>query len=82
LFLVTPGEGVEEIFFFVLVLVTLVSVPPWLWDFIVKQSGGVTLSVLLKSEPLKRVWLLSLSKEWSWSALRVELVHGLIPGLS
>lgn len=61
---------------------TLVSVPPWLWNLVEEESGRHTLSVLLKSEPLEWVWLLSLTEEWHWGRLRVELMHSLIPSLS
>lgn len=82
LLLICISERVKEFILLLRVQVTLVSMPPWLWNFIVEKSGRVTLSVLLKSEPLEWVWLLSLTEEWSWGGLGEELVHGLIPSLS
>jgi len=78
--LVGLGEGVE--FLFLIIGVTTSSNPEWLWDLIVEESGGSTLTELLETEPFKWVWLLSLTKEWLWGDLCIEIVHGLIPGLS
>jgi hypothetical protein len=80
--LVSVGERVKSVLLDLWVEVALESVPPWLWDLIEEKSGRVALSVLLKSEPLEWVWLVSLTEEWSWGGLGVELVHGLIPSLS
>lgn len=80
--LIGVSERVEVVLLDLWLKVALESVPPWLWHFVVEQSGGVTLSVLLESEPLEWVWLVSLTEEWSWGGLGVELVHGLVPCLS
>jgi hypothetical protein len=82
LLLVTVSERVENFISVLGIKMSVMSVPPWLWDLIIEESGGVTLTELLESEPLEWVWFLSFSKEWSWSTLGVEFVHGIIPGLS
>ena len=79
LHLITISEGIEQFISLAGIEVTLVSVPPWLWDLIEEKSCGVSLSDLLESEPLKGVWLLSVSCKWHWSGLRVEIVHSVIP---
>lgn len=78
--LVGLGEGVELLLG--IVDVALVSEPQWLWHFVEEESGRVTLTELLETEPLEDVWLLSFTPEWHWSGLSVEIVHSIVPSLS
>ena len=78
--LVSLRERVE--FLLGVVDVALMSKPQWLWNFVVEESRGGALTELLDTEPLENVWLLSLTPEWSWSGLSIEVLHGIVPGLS
>lgn len=78
--LITLGEGVKLLLGFV--KVTTISEPCRLRDFVVEEARGVTLTPLLKSEPVKYVGLQSLTSELHGGPLTVHVVHGVVPGLS
>lgn len=80
LILISMSERVEGPLW--VVQVTSVSVPPWVGNLVVEESGRVASSELLKSEPLEWVWLLSLTEEMLRSVLGLEVSHGVVPGLS
>ena len=62
--------------------VTTVSEPSGLGDLVVEEARGVTLTPLLKSEPVQDVRLESLTGELHGSPLTVQVVHGIFPSLS
>ena len=66
----------------VLIKVTTISEPGRLGDFVVEETGRVTLTPLLKSEPVQNVGLQSLTSELHGSPLTVHVVHGVVPSLS
>jgi hypothetical protein len=61
---------------------TTVSEPSGLGDLVVEEARGVTLSPLLKSEPVQDVGLESLTGELHGGPLTVQVVHGIFPSLS
>jgi hypothetical protein len=66
----------------VLIKVTTISEPGRLGDFVVEEAGRVTLTPLLKSEPVQNVGLQSLTSELHGGPLTVHVVHGVVPSLS
>jgi len=89
--LVGMGERMQSAVLLGLVLgvgeqVTTVG-PPGLntfqfWHFVVEESGAVTASPLLHSEPLKGVRFLTLTSEGGGGPLGVHILHGILPSLS
>jgi len=80
LILISTSEGVKNLLW--VVKMTIVSQPSWMWDLVIEESRGRSLTELLESEPFNNVWLLSLSEELLWCPLRVEFMHSVIPSLS
>jgi hypothetical protein len=80
LVLVAVGERVEDVIG--VIQMSSVSLPPWLGHLVVEKSGRHSFTKLLKSEPLDDVGLLSLSEELHGGPLGVEILHGVVPGLS
>lgn len=80
LILVGMGEGVEDLL--LVVQMSIVSEPGWVWDLVVEKSGGSSFTELLKSKPLNNIWLLSLSEELHWGPLSGQVSHGVLPSLS
>ena len=78
--LVGMSEGEESLLG--VVEVTTVSEPGGLGDLVVEQARGVTLTPLLKSEPVEDVRLESLTGELHGSPLAVQVVHCIFPSLS
>jgi hypothetical protein len=62
--------------------VTTVSEPSGLGDLVVEEARGVTLTPLLKSEPVQDVRLESLTGELHRGPLTVQVMHGVFPSLS
>jgi hypothetical protein len=62
--------------------VATVSEPGRLRDLVVEEAGRVTLTPLLKSEPVEDVGLESLTGELHGSPFTVHVVHSVFPSLS
>ena len=58
-----------------------VSVPIGLWHLVVEKLARHAVAVVLKSEPVDQVRVLSLSSELHGSPLGSKVVHGVVPGL-
>jgi len=86
LILVSVGERVEDAVTLLISVsveqVTLVASPAHLGHFVVEETGTESTLEVLKSEPLKRVGLLALTRELLGSPLSLEIVHGVLPGLA
>lgn len=78
--LVGVGEGEEGLLG--IVEVTTVSEPGRLGDLVIEQARAVTFTPLLKSEPVENVGLKAFTSELHGRPFRVEVVHGVLPGLS
>lgn len=85
------GEGVESAVLLSLVVrvleqVTAMSPPGFdsvkLGNFVIEETGAEAFTVLLKTEPLEHVGLLTLTNEGGWGPLRLHVLHGVLPGLS
>jgi len=86
LILVSVGERVEDAVALLISVsveqVTLVASPAHLGHFVVEETGTESTLEVLKSEPLKRVGLLALTRELLGGPLSLEIVHGVLPSLA
>lgn len=87
LILITVGERVKNSVSLAFILgivkhVTAVSPSGGVGNFIIEESCGHTCAPLFKSEPLKHIWLLTLTGKLSRGPLRVEVSHSVGPCLS
>jgi len=71
------------IIIFILEVMTSISPPGFytcqLRNFIVKETASKTATELFKTEPLKNVWLLTISCKLLRSPFRMHIVHCVIP---
>lgn len=87
LVLIGVGERVENSISFLVVVgvfehMATMSPPEGLRLFVVEKSGSKSVSELFPTEPLERVRFITVSHELGRSPFRVEIVHGVIPGLA